>query len=87
MTTEVSLYDAKTHLSALIERAAGGEVIIITKKGTPKAKLSPIENSGRREFGKNVMGVPPGLDLSFLDPDPEITALFEGSEDDDDEWT
>jgi len=82
MATEVSLYNAKTHLSALVERAAGGEEIVITKKGEPKARLSPVVNQGVREWGKNVMGLA-GVDLSFLDPDPEITALFEGSDDDD----
>ncbi len=83
MATEVSLYDAKTHLSALIERASGGEEIVITKKGTPKVRLAPVVNSGPREWGKNVMGAA-GLDLGFLDPDPEITALFEKSDDDGD---
>jgi hypothetical protein len=40
-----------------------------------------VPNWGVREWGKNVMGAA-GLDLSFLDPDPEITALFEASDDD-----
>ena len=82
MTSQVSLYEAKTHLSALVERAAGGEEIIITKKGAVRAKLVPVpEEPKLREWGKNVMGLA-GVDLRFLDPDPEITALFEGSDDD-----
>ena len=35
MTETVSLYDAKTHLSQLVERAAEGEEIMISKNGKP----------------------------------------------------
>lgn len=37
--TTVSLSDAKTHLSQLLERAAAGEEIIISKAGCPMARL------------------------------------------------
>ena len=39
----VSAYEAKTHLSGLLERARAGESITITKHGHPIAKLVPIE--------------------------------------------
>lgn len=35
----VNTYEAKTHLSRLIERAAAGEEIIIAKSGKPVARL------------------------------------------------
>ena len=38
----VSLYEAKTNLSALVERAAEGEEIVIAKSGKPKALLVPL---------------------------------------------
>ena len=38
----VNLYDAKTSLSQLVDRAAAGEEIIIAKAGKPMAKLVPI---------------------------------------------
>lgn len=38
----VSAYEAKTHLSALLERAAAGEAITITKHGRPLARLVPV---------------------------------------------
>lgn len=41
----VSLYDAKTHLSALVERVAAGEEIVITKSGRARARLVPMENT------------------------------------------
>ena len=40
----VSLYEAKTHLSSLIERAAAGEEIVISKSGKPKARLVPMDD-------------------------------------------
>ncbi|MGH7678483.1 MAG: type II toxin-antitoxin system Phd/YefM family antitoxin [Gemmatimonadaceae bacterium] len=38
----VSLYEAKTHLSSLVERAARGEEIVIAKSGKPRAVLVPV---------------------------------------------
>ncbi len=38
----VSLYEAKTNLSALVERVAEGEEIVIAKSGKPKALLVPL---------------------------------------------
>ena len=38
----VNLYDAKTSLSQLVDRAAAGDEIIIAKAGKPMAKLVPI---------------------------------------------
>ena len=38
----VSLYDAKTNLSSLVERVAAGEEIVISKSGKPKAVLVPL---------------------------------------------
>lgn len=38
----VNLYEAKTHLSKLVERAAAGEEIVIAKAGRPLARLVPL---------------------------------------------
>ncbi len=38
----VNLYEAKTSLSQLVERAAAGEEIIIAKAGKPRARLVPL---------------------------------------------
>lgn len=43
MSVSVNLYDAKTHLSQLIDRAAAGEEIIIAKAGRPLARLVPLK--------------------------------------------
>ena len=57
--TQVNLYEAKTHLSSLVERAAKGEEIIIAKAGKPLAKLVPItlESESPRVPGGNFLGV------------------------------
>ncbi len=38
----VNLYEAKTQLSRLVERAAAGEEIVIAKAGRPLARLVPL---------------------------------------------
>jgi prevent-host-death family protein len=45
--TLLNLYEAKTSLSKLVDRAAAGEEIVIAKAGRPLAKLVPLE--GRRK--------------------------------------
>lgn len=39
---QVSLYEAKTHLSKLVDEAAAGEEIVIAKNGKPLARLLPL---------------------------------------------
>lgn len=41
----VSLYEAKTQLSRLVDRAAAGEEIVIAKSGRPRARLVPMEDT------------------------------------------
>jgi prevent-host-death family protein len=75
----VNLYDAKTNLSKLVERAAAGEEIIIAKAGKPKAKLVPY----RPESGPRKPGHALGLTFiagDFDAPMPDIEAAFEGEE-------
>ncbi len=85
MTDTVNLYDAKTNLSKLVDRAAAGEEIIIAKAGKPKAKLVPYEAPPkRRTFGQNLLG------MTYMAEDwdgplpPEIQKYFDGEGDDGD---
>ncbi len=41
VATTVGLFDAKTHLSELVERVERGESITITRRGLPVARLVP----------------------------------------------
>ena len=48
----INLYEAKSKLSSLVERAAAGEEIIIAKAGRPRARLVPFSTERRpREPG------------------------------------
>jgi prevent-host-death family protein len=40
---EVGAYEAKTHLSRLLERVEAGERITLTRRGRPVAMLVPVE--------------------------------------------
>ena len=42
MTAQYNLYEAKTKLSELVDKAAEGEEIIICKAGKPLARLGPL---------------------------------------------
>ena len=45
----VGAYEAKTHLSELLEKVEAGEEITITKHGAPVAKLVPVKREASRE--------------------------------------
>jgi prevent-host-death family protein len=48
----INIHAAKTHLSSLVEEAAAGEEIIITKAGKPVARIVPLEKpDARKTFG------------------------------------
>jgi prevent-host-death family protein len=79
MPDTVNLYNAKTNLSKLVERAAAGEEIIIAKAGKPKAKLVPYEAPRKKRVGgQNLLGI------TFIAGDfdgplpPEIQKYFDG---------
>ena len=44
----VNLADAKAHLSELVERAAAGETVRITRRGKPVAQLTAVETPRKR---------------------------------------
>ena len=39
---QVNIYDAKTRLSALLDKAVAGEEIVIARAGKPLARLTPV---------------------------------------------
>lgn len=48
---EVSVHEAKTHLSRLLRRVAAGEEVVIARAGTPVARLVPVAGGQDRSFG------------------------------------
>ena len=81
MGNPVNLYDAKTQLSKLVDRAADGEEIVIAKAGKPMARLVPLEKKRPRR----VPGLLKGkirIAEDFDDPlPPELLAAFNGERD------
>jgi prevent-host-death family protein len=75
---KVNLYEAKAHLSALVNKVAEGETVLICRRNVPAAELRPVPKPRRtrRPIGL-VKGfvVPP----SFFEPLPDdLLAAFEG---------
>ncbi len=75
MTVNVNIHEAKTHLSRLLERVAGGERVIISKAGRPIADLVP-----HRAIDVAFGGLRGQLtyDDAVFDVDPEIQEMFYG---------
>jgi prevent-host-death family protein len=42
MMKTVGLYEAKTHLGELISEVENGETLIVTRRGVPVARVTPI---------------------------------------------
>jgi len=51
--TDVASRDLRNHTADVLERAAGGEEIIITVHGRPVAQLVPIDADHRRPMPRN----------------------------------
>ncbi|MCX6997246.1 MAG: type II toxin-antitoxin system Phd/YefM family antitoxin [Kiritimatiellaeota bacterium] len=47
-TLPIGAFEAKTHLSALLEKVQQGQVYCITKRGRPVAELRPAQSVQRR---------------------------------------
>lgn len=75
-STTFNLYDAKTHLSSLVERAAAGEEIVIAKAGKPVARLVALPAVRRREPGGwEGLRVPDDFDAPLPD---DVLDAFDG---------
>ena len=74
----INVQEAKTHLSRLIEEAAGGESILLAKHGKPLVKLSAykpeLENRPLGGFEGRIR-----ISEDFDAEDARVEALFHGS--------
>ena len=77
MSQFFNLYEAKTQLSSLVDRAAAGEESVIAKNGTPCARLVPIVFQGKRRTPAYAMRIE-HIAADFDAPDPAIERLFAG---------
>jgi prevent-host-death family protein len=78
----VNLYEAKTKLSELVDRAAAGEEIVIAKSGKPLARLVSLPDRKEPRKPGGLKGkiwiaddfddpLPPEIMKGFLGEDPE----------------
>ena len=73
---KVNLHAAKTHLSRLVDAAAGGEDVVIAKAGKPMVRLIPVGTKRRRTgFGADKGGIWMSDDFDAPLPD-EILRAF-----------
>jgi prevent-host-death family protein len=80
MAQTFNLYDAKTRLSELVDRAAAGEEIVIAKHGKPLARLlpMPIEKPSREPGGwEGLLWTADDFDAPIP---PDIQRYFDGED-------
>ncbi len=76
----VNIYEAKTHLSKLLEAVQKGEKIVIAKNGQPVADLSPHQPTKNQiKFG-TMAGKLHFKDKDFVGIDPDIQKMFYGKD-------
>ena len=80
MATNVTVHEAKTHLSRLIAEALDGGEVVISRGKVPVVKLVPVEEQKRRRFG-SMKGLI-AIDERFFEPLPaDELALWNGEGD------
>jgi len=77
--TTINIYEAKTQLSKLVERAAAGKDVIIARGGKPIARLTQLKTPSRKiRFGLLKGKVRVAKDFDAPLP-AEVLEQFEGS--------
>jgi prevent-host-death family protein len=74
----VNIYDAKTRLSQLVDIAAAGEDVVVSRNGKPLVRITRLTGQKRRiKFGLLKGKVVVAADFDVPVPD-EVFASFEG---------
>jgi len=77
---QLNIYEAKTNLSKLVEKASQGDSFIIAKSGKPLAKLVPLALNKPKSFQFGTLLGSINVSDDFDAPlDDDILDLFEGS--------
>lgn len=80
----VNIHEAKTHLSALLDRVAAGETVLLARRNKPVARLMPLEPEASVVKKRRPIGLAKGLGTialtsAFFEPlDDELLDLWEG---------
>ncbi|HYK27180.1 MAG TPA: type II toxin-antitoxin system prevent-host-death family antitoxin [Streptosporangiaceae bacterium] len=78
MTACVNVYEAKTHLSQLLDRAAAGEEIVIARAGRPIARIVPLSHASSRPRTPGAWRGKVRIAADFDELPAEIEAAFRG---------
>lgn len=73
----VNIYDAKTRLSQLVDQAAAGKDVVVSRNGKPLVRITRLEARKRRiRFGllKGKLAIPADFDAPLPD---QVLAGFE----------
>jgi prevent-host-death family protein len=76
---ELGAYEAKTHLSKLLERVEKGERFVITKYGRPVAELVPVGFTDPESVKQAIENLRP-LKAKLRDRDVRLRDLLEKGE-------
>jgi len=74
----VNIYEAKTRLSQLVDKAAAGEDVVVSRNGRPLVRITRLATQDRRiKFGilRGRVNVPADFDAPLPD---DVVAGFEG---------
>jgi prevent-host-death family protein len=74
---QVTIHEAKTHLSRLLRRVALGEEVVIARGKEPVARLVPVNTPKPRQFGRDKGLIKIADDFDAPLPE-DILRLFEG---------
>ena len=73
---QLNVYEAKTQLSNLLDRALAGETIVIARAGKPLVRLTPLADAPKSRSGvkfggalKGKLGIEPEFYEPFTDED------------------
>jgi prevent-host-death family protein len=78
MAASVNVYEAKTHLSQLLDRAAAGEEIVIARAGRPIARLVALSDASLRRRVPGAWRGKVRIADDFDELPTEIEATFRG---------
>jgi prevent-host-death family protein len=76
---QVNIYEAKTHLSRLLEEVERGEEVVIARAGKPVADLRPHQPRPNRVVFGGLAEAIEFDDADFEAPDPDIQEMFYGA--------
>lgn len=75
----VNIYDAKTRFSELVEKAAAGDDVVVSRNGKPVARITRLEGGEKQRIKFGTLKGKIKLSADFDAPLPnEIMAEFEG---------